>query len=185
MAEAFGVAVTGAGRGSYAAAIRAASFPFLVSCLASTLDSYYPGGNGTLLLLGALLIFLGWWLAGLARMGIALFRRRWDAAGRRLVLLAISIPLAFVGFQSGDWVHLATSYPYYLYRIGKTSERPVRFYWGDTAVTVFDANRVRTLLYDDSGRTKAAVGVDRQDPSGLRIGTTHMTGNFFMELAVE
>jgi hypothetical protein len=162
---------------------RAARFPILLSCLAGALKSFFPGPLGFLFVVVTGLTLVGWWLVGIMKLGANLFQRRWRAGVGRVLLLAASIPLVGIGFRSGDYVHLVALYPYYLYRIEQTPKRPVAFEWGDAAVTVVDGLHLRTLLYDDSGETRAQVGVGRRHPEeeGLWIETSHFVGNFFLQ----
>jgi hypothetical protein len=156
--------------------------PLLVACLGGTLESYFPGPRGFVLLFAAVVVILGWWIAGFARTGIALFRRQWVAAGGRFLAILLSVPLCIGGAASGDYMHLGLSYPLYLYQIERTSSRPVRFHWGDTAVTALDSPQWRTLIYDDTGKAAAAVGTNQQKTSVLWVSTTHLAGNFFIEV---
>lgn len=146
-----------------------------------TLWSFFPGLWGFLSLLLAAAAVLVCWLAGLGGVAGDLSRRRWRRSGVRSLLLAASVPLAFLGANSGDYVHLAALYPSYWPQIAESPDGPVRFPWGDGAVSVLDGMRLRTLVYDRSGETRATVGVDQQDSTGFRIFTRHLVGNFFAE----
>jgi hypothetical protein len=69
-----------------------------------------------------------------------------------------------------------------LYRIDQTPERPIKFAWGDAAATVLDGIDLRVLLYDDTGTTRAMVGIHSQDSeTELWIDTQHLIGNFFLQ----
>jgi hypothetical protein len=156
--------------------------PVLIACLGGALHSYFLGPLGFLFGFLAVLAILGLWVAGLVKTVLALFRRRWTAAGGRFLVIAASVPLSVAGLASEDYIHLALSYPYYVYKIEQTSLRPVRFYWGDSALLAIDDSRNYTLIYDDSGEVEATLG-ERQVDGGLWVTTTRLAGHFFLQVA--
>jgi hypothetical protein len=102
---------------------------------------------------------------------------------RRFVVIAASIPLLIIALISGDYLHLLTLYPYYRHKIAESSERPVRFPWGDAAVMATDGMHLRILIHDESGTTRAAVGTEIHGPEGFWVSTDHLLWNFFLEEA--
>ncbi len=78
-------------------------------------------------------------------------------------------------------MHLLTLYPYYRQKIAESPEGPVRFPWGDAAAWVTDGIHLRILIHDESGTTRAAVGIESPGPDGLWVSTHHLLGNFFIE----
>jgi hypothetical protein len=163
---------------------RAVWFPFGFSLAGSTGLSASPGPLGSLVLLISMLVILGGLIAALFRIGVAIFHRQWRLSGERLILLIIAFPLIFLGLRSGDYVHLAVLYPYYREKIAQTSERPVRFPWGDAAVTVLDGIQYRTMLYDDTGKTGEMNDVEQHRAEGLVVIDHRLTGSFFIELTI-
>jgi hypothetical protein len=84
---------------------------------------------------------------------------------------------------SGDYVHLAVMYPYYVVKIRSHPDwqsKEVRFDWGDDAVTALDGLLLKVLVYDASG--KIVVG-DRPDLGGgeVTVNIQHFIGNFYLE----
>ena len=127
-----------------------------------------------------------YWLIVLSLIIVAPLSKQWMAFGLGAISLAASVPLAFVGLKSGDYLHLFMLYPYYQSVIDKTSERPVRFYWGDDALVIPDGFQLRTLVYDDSGRTEKELNKElnmERRKEGLSSETARLLGNFFMEHA--
>ena len=47
----------------------------------------------------------------------------------------------------------------------------------------FDGPMPRTLIYDNTGTTSDGVRTEGQEPTKLRISTSHLVGAFFVELA--
>lgn len=78
-------------------------------------------------------------------------------------------------------MHLLILYPDYRHVIAKGAGGPVRFPWGDATVWVTDGALLRVLIHDDSGATKATVGIERPGPDGLWVNTYHLVGSFFIE----
>lgn len=114
------------------------------------------------------------------QIGAATWRRQWRLGAKRLMLLMIGIPLALIGAESGDYLHLAILYPSYRAEIAQASERPVKFPWGDQAAFVGDGLQFRTLVYDDTGNTaRAAPRVEE----GICVTDNRLIGNFFIELS--
>jgi hypothetical protein len=129
---------------------------------------------------------IGWTVTFLALTAIAAFRRHWTRAGSSLLVLACAAPISLaVLVLSGDYVHLLMLYPYYLSKIHQSSETakaPVRFAWGDDAVSVLDGIRLRILIYDPSDETASAIGqIKRQE--GLVISTWRLAGDFYIQEA--
>lgn len=96
------------------------------------------------------------------------------------------MPLAFIGLKSGDYVHLFMLSPYYLSAISKNTERPVRFYWGDEALMIWDGFQLRTLVYDGRGKSTEELSKEldtERRKEGLSSETTRLFGNFFVEHA--
>ena len=87
--------------------------------------------------------------------------------------MLISLPL-------GDYVHLAFLYPYYREKIAQTSKRPVRFKWGDQALSVLDGYQMQILLYDDTGAT-TIIAKPVQDKYQICTYRYHLIGNFYIE----
>jgi hypothetical protein len=141
--------------------------------------SLFPGPGGFLLVLVAGLFVVAWFLFVLVAVLNDAFRRRWRRATLRLVAIIAVLPLTFLAARSGDYFHLALLYPRYRQQIAATPNRPVRFDWGDQAVTVLDGMQQRTLVYDESGRTPASFA--HRDSNGFFITTRHLIGNFFLE----
>jgi hypothetical protein len=156
--------------------------PVLIALLGAALHSYFLGPIGLALWMLAVFAVFGLWIASLAKTAVAGVRRQWTAAGATLLAIAVSVPLSVATARLGPYVHLALSYPYYLYEIERTSERPVRFYWGDASVWAIDGGTIYTLVYDDSGKTESALG-DKPVEGQLWIATTRLAGNFFLEVA--
>jgi hypothetical protein len=116
--------------------------------------------------------------------GAAMFRGRWRVSVRRLVLLMVAATLTFFGAWSGDYLHFAAAYPYYSQKIKETTGRPVKFYWGDQAVTVLDGLQVRNLLYDDTGKVNLTDHLGEDDGPGFCISTRRLIGHFFIEYVI-
>ena len=163
------------------AAVRAALLPLLIMGAASTLQSFFPGppGFGCLLLGSATTLIV--WLTGMVRAALAGMRRKWILSGVRLISLAASLPLAYLGLVCGDYVHLAVMSPHYRRVIEHSPPGAVRFPWGDSAVLVLDGLQFRTLVYDDTAETAGLVGTERMKQEGIFAQTDHFVGNFFME----
>jgi hypothetical protein len=164
--------------------LRWLSIPLAIAVLASTVKSFIEGPWWILAALFGALVLIGWTVVLLASTIRALFRRNWKRAAFLPCVFVCSLPLFFVGARSGDYVHLAVMYPYYVAKIRSHPDwqsKEVRFYWGDEAVTVLDGLRARALIYDASG--KIVVG-DRPDPdqADLRTNVQHLFGNFYIEL---
>lgn len=121
-----------------------------------------------------------YWLVATLRVVAAAFSKRWRVSGFRAVSLVVSIPLALAGLETGDYLHLLLFYPHHWNVIKRTAERPVRFGWGDEAVTVMDGLKLRTLIYDDSGKAEKQLNLERRG-EGLSSMTVHLFGKFFIE----
>ncbi len=160
--------------------VRTALFLFGVSLTGSTLWSVFAGPLGFLLLMISLLIVAVSLIAVLSGVVSALFGRQWRLFGERLIVLVVAAPVVVTGTRLGDYVHLALLYPYYRENIAQTSKRPVRFYWGDQAVSVLDGLQLRSLLYDDTGVTTVTTTQERDD-QGLCTFRQHLMVNFFIE----
>jgi hypothetical protein len=155
--------------------VRAARFPLLLSCLASALNSVFPGPLGMLFLATAALTLLVWWLIGMIKFGGDLFCKRWLKGTGRVLVAAASAPVVAIGILSGYYIHLFTLYPYYLYRIEHTQGRPVAFDWGDGAVTVLDGMGFFLPCYTTIAARRrrwlaATGGVRRESISGSEPG---------------
>jgi hypothetical protein len=164
--------------------LRWIGIPLAIAVLTSTVMSFIAGPGWILALLLGALSFIGWAVALLVSTIRAAIRRHWRSAALLSCAFVGALPLVFVGILSGDYVHLALMYPYYAVQIRQYPDwqaKETRFSWGDEAVTVLDGIRLRTLVYDASGKT--VVG-DRPDPKvgGLRLNTRRLIGNFYLEL---
>jgi hypothetical protein len=165
---------------------RTALVPLVAAIIASTLHSFFPGIGGFFALLVGTMTIIGWMATVLVLIGVGAFRRRWKSAGLSLLILTCVSPVSLAVFAlSGDFVHLLLLYPYYLSKIhqdGEIANEPVRFAWGDDAVSVLDGARLRVLIYDTSGEIASAMGqIKRED--GLIVSTRHLIGNFYIENA--
>jgi hypothetical protein len=133
-------------------------------------NSIYPGLLGFAVLAPAVLFAVGFAAVAAVRAIAALFSQRWGQAARRLstgLLALVAIPTSVF---LGDYIHLAIFYPTYARAI---SERGVtEFPWGDTAIWVTDAARLRVLVYDPSG-AHAGAGPGR-------MFVTHLVGPFYV-----
>jgi hypothetical protein len=163
--------------------LRWISIPLAIAVLASTVKSFIAGPGWILALLLGALSLIGWAGVLLVSTIRAAFRRHWGRVALLCGAFVGAPPLVFVGILSGDYVHLALMYPYYALQLRQDPDwqsKEARFGWGDEAVTVLDGVRLRTLVYDASGKT---VG-DRPDPEvgGLRLNIQHLIGNFYLEL---
>jgi len=158
-------------------AFLAAWFPIGVALAASTLESFRPGPLALLVFLVSVSLILGWAVTGIFQLCSAAWRRQWRLAAKRLAHLAIGATFALVAFRSGDYLHLAVLYPSYRATISQTAQRPVMFPWGDDAVTVLDGMRLRTLVYDESGKTTENARIR----DGFCTIDRRLVGNFFIE----
>jgi hypothetical protein len=163
--------------------LRWVGIPVAVAILASTVKSFNARPWGLLVLLLGESFLVGWTVMLLASTIRAAFRHNWKRAALLPCAFVCSLPLIFVGVLSGDYIHLAVMYPYYVVKIHSQPDwrtKEVRFDWGDEAVTVLDGLRARVLIYDASGKT--VVG-DRPDlgSAGIRVNMQHLIGNFYLE----
>lgn len=166
--------------------VRTISASFLASSCSDTLRSIIPTPLGFLCQIAIMFIIGMYWFVVLVLVVVALFSKQWMASSLRAVSLAASVALAFVGLKSGDYLHLFMFYPHYRSVINKTTERPVLFYWGDDALIIPDGFQLRTLVYDDSGKTDEELSKKldtERRREGLSSETTHFVGNFFLEHA--
>ena len=148
---------------------------------ASCLDSIFPGLLGVLGLLCAGAAVAAACLVAFAGAVLAALRKRWARCGVRLAVVAVSVPVALAGPACGDWLHLLVMYPYYRSVIARQPQRPVRFPWGDRALTVVDGLDMRTLVYDDTGSTRRLAGLERRTSDGLFVTDRPFVGNFTIE----
>ena len=160
--------------------VRAVLFLFGVSLAESTLWSMSPSPWDFLVFIIAIIITFIIIIMVLFGAGRDLVEIRWRLLCERLILLAVIAPVMLAGGQLGDYVHLAILYPYYHQQIAQTPKRPVRFSWGDQAVTVLDGLRMRILLYDDTGAT-TVTAIKKQDGEGICTARQHLILNFFIE----
>lgn len=151
------------------------------SIICSTLVSFLPGPAGLLLSLAPMLAISLWLISQFVGLAVNIIRRRANFIAQRLALIMVELPLIFFGLQSGDYLHLALLYPYYQYEISSTSTRPVRFYWGDQAISVLDGIRIRTLLYDETGKVAATAPLVDE---GMCVIEHPLIGNFFIEYVI-
>jgi hypothetical protein len=164
--------------------LRWVSIPLAIAILASTMTSFVAGPWWIVAwLLGILFLFI-WTVALLASALRAAIRKNRKRVALLTCALLCSLPLTILGSVSGDYIHLAAMYPYYVVKIRDHPDwqtKEVRFYWGDEAVSVLDGIRARVLIYDASG--KVVVG-DRPDTdgTGLRVNIQHFIGNFYLAL---
>jgi hypothetical protein len=161
---------------------RWAATPWAIAVIASTAHSFAPG---LLAIILGLLAIVAWAVALLVSTTRALFRKTWKRAVALPGAFICAVPLIVLGALSGDYVHLAMLYPYYVAKVHEHSDwqtKEVRFAWGDDAITVLDGPQLRVLVYDASGKT--VVG-DRPDPEtgGLRVDAQHLVGSFYLILA--
>jgi len=156
-------------------------FPISASLIGSTLWSLFPGPAGFLFLIMSCLVILGYLITMFALIGASIVRGQWHAGARRVALVAIAVPISILGIRSGDYLHVVVAYPYYRLKIAQTAERPVRFPWGDQAVTVADGLQFRALLYDDRGEMNL---IDHRvgDGNGVFwVSTRRLMGQFFIQ----
>jgi hypothetical protein len=160
--------------------LRSASIPIGAAILGGTAKSVFPGPPAFPVVLIGVLTVLIWTLIGVGKLIFDLCHRRWLISGARLLQITACLPLAVIGAASGDYVHIALFYPSYRMTIAKSPDGPVRFPWGDAALTVLDGMHFRTLVFDRGGATEAVLG--RQlGPDGLPKFTRHLIGNFYLE----
>jgi hypothetical protein len=156
--------------------------PFGLACFGSSVLSLFPGVFGAMVAFGSVLAALIWLFIKLGGIIWAAFGRRWRRMALRFFQAALSLPLLVVGLVSGDYVHIAIMYPYYIAVIRAHPGKPVSFPWGDQAVFVTDGLQFRTLIYDPDLPSKRIVGIEQRNPvSELRFVTTHVIGKFFLE----
>jgi hypothetical protein len=136
------------------------------------------------MLLGALSL-IGWAVALLVSTARAVMRKNWKRSALLPCALVVALPLIFLGIFSGDYVHLAVMYPYYVIEIRSHPDwqsKEVRFYWGDDAVSALDGIRARTLIYDASGNIVVGDRPDRGG-DGIKVNIQPFIGNFYLELS--
>ena len=158
----------------------------MASSLSSVLRSFFPGPLGFFCQATIISILLVYWLIALSLVIVAGLSKQWMDFALRAVSLAASLSLAFVTLGSGDYLHLLIAYPYYRSVINNTAGRPIRFYWGDDALIIPDGFQLRTLVYDDSGKTEKELNKEldtERRKDGFSSETTRLLGNFFMEHA--
>jgi hypothetical protein len=136
---------------------------------------------GVLSALGGLAVLSTFWLTGLVKLANAIFHRWWRLLGIRLILLVMSVPLVVIGVISGDYIHLFMMYPYYRHVIDHSPNGPIRFAWGDSAVSALDGLQLRILIYDRTGETRQKINIETQNSEGIFQETDHFLGNFFIE----
>lgn len=160
--------------------VRMVLFLLGVSLAGSALWSVFPGPLGTLLLIISSLVMLISLVANFFSACFALFNKRWQLFGERLLVFIVVIPIALTSMLLSDYIHLAVLYPYYRLEIARTSNRPVQFYWGDQALSAIDGVQMRTLMYDDSGKTDITNKMERND-EGLCTKRWRLVGHFLIE----
>ncbi len=97
----------------------------------------------------------------------------------RTLIVAAALPLITGGFLAGDYVHLAINYPRYRRVIDQTQTRPVRFAWGDYAVTILDGLQLRVLVFNESGPpAPEAIEAERGRDT---VSVTRLIGPFYLE----
>lgn len=160
---------------------RWAWFPVSVAIASSTALSFVPGAWGLLAsLLG--LLAIGIWVVVLLISAIrALVQRNGKRAAALPIVLLGSLPLILLGARSGDYVHLAALYPYYISKIHEQPDwnaKDIQFAWGDGAVSVLDGMQLNVLVYDATGKT--VVGDGPGPEAGVRSKVRHLIGNFYL-----
>jgi hypothetical protein len=160
---------------------RALWLPTVASISGGALWSIFPGPLGFLFLVVTKLTILVWWMVGVTKISIVVLHRQWSILAGRFFVFIVSIPIIYAGFACGDYIHLVTFYPFYWQRIDGKAVGPVRFPWGDEAVSVLDGLQFHTLVYDGSGSTKVGFGADSKYFEALRTSTRHLIGNFYIE----
>jgi hypothetical protein len=153
--------------------------PTAAAFAGSTLWSFFPGPVGFLFGLAAAIAIVLWLVIVICRFLIGMVRRHWRNTAARFVQITLAVPLVGMGVLSGDYVHLALAYPYYLQQLATRPERPLRFAWGDRALTVLEGTDFRTLIYDSSRTTPIVRG--EKDQEGLFTTTQHFVGPFYLE----
>ena len=153
--------------------------PTAAAFVGSTLWSFFPGPLGFVFSLAAAIAIVIWLAIAICRFLIGAIRRHWRNVATRFVQITLAVPLVGMGALSGDYVHFALAYPYYLQQLATKPERPLRFAWGDRAVSVLEGTDFRTLIYDSSRTTPIVRG--ERDQEGLFTTTQHFVGPFFLE----
>ena len=149
----------------------------VAAVLGSSVQSFLPGPGGFACLLLCILVVGFWAIICMGKLVIAMFRARWRTAAVRVLIVVAALPLVAAGFLAGDYIHLAINYPHYRAVIDGTETRPVRFPWGDYAVTVMDGIKLTTLLYDESGLPVPST----RDVEGLHVRVEPFVGDFYVE----
>lgn len=160
--------------------VRMVLFLLGISLAGSALWSVFPGPLGTLLLVVSFIIILISLIVNLFSVCSALFSKNWQLFGERLLVLTVVIPITITSMLLSDYIHLAVLYPYYRLEIAHTSNRPVQFYWGDQALSAIDGVQMRTLMYDDSGKTDITNKLERND-DGFCTERWRLIGHFFIK----
>jgi hypothetical protein len=118
---------------------RGESIPVIVLILTSTLNSFFPGPVGFLFLVLAFVVVAGNYIFFVFLAASLAIQQKWRLLGGRMTSCAVSLLLIIPSWLSGDYIHLITMYPHYRYVIlqhaGAKAE-PLRFPWGDSAVSV-------------------------------------------------
>jgi hypothetical protein len=159
--------------------------PFLAALISNTFRSFFPGPSGFFISAPILVGLALWLLVSVGMLLYAAIRMRWRHAGFRLAVLLTAVPLVCIGLRSGDYVHLLALYPHYREMIAANPNgrsEPVKFPWGDDAVSVLDGMQARILVYDTGPTTRAQVDHDLPWEEGLRVYTRHLLGNFYLQL---
>jgi len=157
--------------------------PAMAVCVVSTLASFNLAGEEEVLL--ALLVVLAWFAIAGLRGFYALLRARWRLLLRRAAALGIAALLVRPALHSGDPVHLALLYPAYHARIAASTERPLRFPWGEAQASGAWGPMETTLLYDDTPFTAARIGEWTRLPDGRIRSLRPLIGNFILERLAE
>ena len=118
--------------------------PILSLTTLSTLDSFNPNSLFILVAIGSIAV----WLFALIRISaVFLFRRQWTFALCYGLIAFLCVPASFFLLRSGDYVRLATSYPWYRGQIETDPTREHSFAWGIYGGSAVTPATTRTLIF--------------------------------------
>ena len=117
----------------------------------------------------------------LGRVVAAAWHRAWRRSALALLTLVAVWPFVGAVSLSGDYVHLALMYPFYVSKIRDAAthqSEQVSFGWGGTGFAG-SGNSERSLVYDMSGKLATGVRLSPEDPA-VSVSTNHLVGNFYI-----
>ena len=125
--------------------------PILLLITLSTLESF--NSNLLLYLVGAGSIAV--WLFALIRLSaVFLFRRQWTFALCYGLIAFLCVPVSYFLLRSGDYVHLAASYPWYRGQIQTDPTHEHSFAWGIYGGSAVSPATTRTLIFAPRDKPK-------------------------------